>query len=110
MKTRILVFLNAIIAVSGQLLYSQGSQYLTGDVIRITSSDTLQRQLIAAGEWIEIAGTISKEIDRENLGVIPERLTIDVQQRPYFTVIMFQVWYYLGLLVIKYRQKGLTHA
>ncbi len=42
----------------------------------------------------------SQSIYRDNLGVIPERLTIELRQPPILPVIFLQIWFYLGLLVI----------
>jgi cytoskeletal protein CcmA (bactofilin family) len=233
MKTRVYLITAVFLIATGQPLFSQGSIYQTGDVVRIATTDTLYRQLIAAGEWVEIAGVIhndifaaassvsiegtigddafvagdnvsikgtigdmlvsaagmflldgtvhgdlftasrnirftensrihgniylageqinidessivggrsriaaktvtmdgrfddhvtiysnnvtfgagyfssgdtkivsTKTVYRENLGVIPERLIIEVQRPPFFPVLMLQIWYYLGLLVI----------
>jgi len=41
----------------------------------------------------------SEPIYRDNLGEIPERLTIEVQRPPYLPVFLFQVWFYLSLLL-----------
>ncbi|PWN06538.1 hypothetical protein [Rhodohalobacter mucosus] len=43
-------------------LTAQGSRYEAGDVFRLAESDTASQQLIAAGEWIEIAGVAENDL------------------------------------------------
>lgn len=41
----------------------------------------------------------TKELYRENLGQIPERLILEVKQPPVLAALLFQVWFYLSMLV-----------
>jgi hypothetical protein len=41
----------------------------------------------------------SKNLYRENMGQVPERLVLEVKQPSAFPVFMFQVWFYLSMLV-----------
>jgi len=41
----------------------------------------------------------NEELYRENLGVIPERLILEVKQPSLLPVVLFQAWFYLSMLV-----------
>jgi len=58
----ITVWLLLFTLFSSETALSQGSLYRSGDVVRVSSTDTLQRQLFAAGEWVEIAGYLANDI------------------------------------------------
>lgn len=43
-------------------LSAQGSRFEAGDVFRLSENDTVSHQLMAAGEWIEIAGFTENDL------------------------------------------------
>lgn len=60
MKKLLAVFTIAIGVQS--LAMAQGSEYKAGDYIRITATDSLQTQLLAAGETVEIFGWLGNDL------------------------------------------------
>jgi hypothetical protein len=86
--------------VSGKTRIAAKSAHLNGrfsDHVRIYSNSvTFGPDYYSAGETIIVS---SEPVYRDNLGVIPERLTIEVRRAPYLPVLMFQVWFYLSLLL-----------
>lgn len=59
MRYAILFIINSILPV---LIFAQGSIYKTDDFIRVGINDTLNYQLISAGEWIDISGYLQNDI------------------------------------------------
>lgn len=57
-----LIYCVAISVLFPILLYSQGNIYQTNSIIRIAEGDTLSRQMIIAGEWIDMDGHITNDL------------------------------------------------
>lgn len=57
-----LCWLSFILIAIPSTLTAQGSIYRYGDVVRIDSADTINNQLFAAGEWVEIAGVLNNDL------------------------------------------------
>lgn len=68
----------------------------SGHVHLYSSGVTFGYDYYSAGETKIIS---SEPVYRDNLGEIPERLTIEVRRPPYLPVLMFQIWFYLSLLL-----------
>ena len=49
-------------AFCAEILTAQGSQFKAGDVYRLAQGDSVSSQIVAAGEWIEIAGTAANDV------------------------------------------------
>jgi hypothetical protein len=61
-----LLRISAIFILLGICFYNplsaQGSVYRTGDIIHISENDTISNQIVGAGDWIEIAGTLENDL------------------------------------------------
>lgn len=81
--------------IAAKTVYLDGS--FGGHVVIYSNNVTFGDRYFSPGETKIVS---NEPLFRENLKVIPERLSIEVHHTPYLPVLMIQIWFYLSLLVI----------